>query len=274
MGIAVANHYRHLRNVSADLNQISTQIISTINDMPPSLSLYIAESVAEEGNDNLQDIQQVYVQLAVLEASVAHLNRLDELQRTSSSNEMLIFVYQFLSALLIGVGTTFVAMISKSLNDIKKEAVIVQKQYIDIGNIANEAKRNTEQWATGAIEKEIAQDIISLVSTAYNLINNCLILLSEYASSNEEARENHIVFTMQKRFNDILKRATDAIQSNPSLKLSSDDNDCINSYLTGIKESLNDVNKTNSSIFTDRYVDSKKVAINESIKSLRRNTKA
>jgi|GEM_PF-6783918 len=272
MGMAVANHFTHLRHFSRGFDEFHTELATIINVMPSSLTASSDGFEPIDSNANTISIeQQLNIQLAVLENSISHLERLHEFQRNSSSTEMLIFIYQFLSALLIGVGTTFVTIISRSLNDIRREAVVVEKQYIEIEKITNKAKTATENWANNISEKEAAQDIISLVSTAYNLINNCLMLLSDYDNATEECKEEHIVFTIQKRFFDALERAANTIGKNLNCKFTPDDQDCIYSYLTGIKASLKDGIKTNSIIFPANHINNLESKIDRCIDFMKKH---
>jgi hypothetical protein len=188
MALAVLNLFSQLNYFSLGVDRVYRHIISAVES--PSVSSYTNDvgdtsevpsqstSCDDYSDEDATLKPQKDSQTENLESSITYLERLYELQRSTISAEMLIFLYQFLSAILIGVGTTFVVKSGQNLNELKNQAKIVEKQYTEIENLAGKAQSKTKKWVKQVENRVYLQDIKSSVATAYTLINNCSILLS------------------------------------------------------------------------------------------------
>lgn len=122
---------------------------------------------------------------------IAELQELHTLQAQVNGKDLLVFLYQFISAILIGVGAKMVA-------DTKKNQESVEKRCIEINSLANTTSSQIA-WNDAKIS----------LSTAYNMISNCLGLLTINCN---DATTIQTVSAILTRFNETLLRTLERIK--------------------------------------------------------------
>jgi len=177
---------------------------------------------------------------------IAELTKLHELQAQVNGKDLIVFLYQFISAVLIGVATKMAA-------DTRKNQRSVEESCEEARKLANKASSQIN-W----------NDAKTSLSTAYNMIVNCLSLLLGGNDANTVQSVSEILVC----FNETLIGTLDRIKKMDSTMISKAETQYFEFILAHIKYHVGECNARNKTVVTDRYVAAMNADIDEVAKLL------
>jgi len=118
ISLAVLNLYAHLNHYSLGFDNVYTQIRNLINSTSSSVdSISIDETMQLDDDESVMQFteSQINIQNAAIENSLIYLDRIYELQKKSTSTDMMVKFQQFPSPSLKKMGVIYQKLIAKTV---------------------------------------------------------------------------------------------------------------------------------------------------------------
>lgn len=163
---------------------------------------------------------------------IEDLKELQNLQAQTNGRDLIVFVYQFISAVLVGIGAKMVA-------DTKKNQKSVEDRCIEMNALANKASSQIS-WNEAKLS----------LSTAFNMIVNCPNLILDTNDLNRIETASQVLT----RFNETLLGTLKRIKKMDIKMFSHDEPEYFISIMEGIKSHVNRCNVVDDTVMPESQV--------------------
>ena len=195
---------------------------------------------------------------------VEYLERINSIQKASSTTDLLVFLYGFMCSILIGVGAYFVNNSKRNAEStsktVKKTLRKVNKYSADVKaleNIVKEYESNVSSLKVTQDEitnKLVSHDILSLSILSCNLIMTCeTLLFTESNSEDEVVKRKELISRVLPRFNENVLRINELTQILSTPEIRHEDKNAIISIWGQIQQCLKQC-QIKGWVFSDNYI--------------------